>query len=432
MAARDRTSKVVEIVPHLMGVLKSAIPDPPRERLDAQRRAGNNLADLDDTNSPPGSIPETVPERIERELGDLAEWIGDQAQELAADMVPDAGPGQDAAFLEFFYSLIHLTFGAFGSAMEAKRYASDAMTDVLQTIDGALFGPALAKRFGVTASDPGFQDWCDDHHRAAEQRGDTYASMPLFPRGDEGSAGTAIWEMCKQAQRSAGAEPGMSLMTTSLKIAMARSQQILPVADALLAFMETGDVAAAAKAASRPPDPRLALIADYGQRLVKQARRLVRAFGDETSQPAARWETSYLLLYLTLRPAREQWGLILGGKTTSTVEMIEYWVLREVVCVESDFDPEYGRQTEEERAKVNDLTTQQTFVYFERQQMYDQAPYPGTTRRGTVPWVFLQNLEKRIGKTFDENQLVGLSLLCIARVRDLDPVTFMNAVASLA
>jgi hypothetical protein len=385
---------------------------------------------LDDTNAPSGSIPETAPERIERELSDLAEWIGAQAQELAVDTVPNTGPGQDAAFMEFFYSLIYLTFGAFGSAMEAKGYAPEVITDVLQTVDRPLFAPTLAKRFGVKTTDPAFQDWCDDHRRAAEQRGETYASMPLFPRGHEGFAGTAIWEMCKQAERSAGVEPGTSVMTTSLKLAIARSQQILPIADGLLAFMETGDAAAAAKAASRPPDPRLALIADYGQRLVKQARGLVRAFGGETL--AARWETSYLLLYLTLRPAREQWGLILGGKTTTTVEMIEYWVLREVVCVESDFDPEYGRQTDEERAKVNDLTTQQTFVYLERQQMYDRAPYPGTTPRGTVPWVFLQDLEKHIGKTFDENQLVGLTLLCIARVRDLDPVTFMNAVASLA
>ena len=391
-----------------------------------------NMGDSVDEPPPTPTDHESASDRIQRELGDVAQWLGDTSQELAKDTVTESGSGQDAAFFEFFYGLLYLVFGAFGSAMQKRGYPPELMNNLLQVIDGALFRPVLASRFGLDQNDPALDHWFAEHHQAGEDRGDLYATMPMNPEGGQGYGGTVFWEMAKRAAAAGGGEQGMSVISGSMKLSLADLNQIQPIANALLTLIETGDLREAAKAASRPPDPRLAVIAEFGQRLIAQTRKLVSAFKIESGEPAAYWETAYLLLYLTLRPAREQMGLKESGMTTSSLEMIEYNVLRELVCAQAGFDPEYHSQSEELRAKVNEITTQHTIGYFDRQKFYDNLPWPGDKPQGTVAWEFLLHLQTHTGRSFDQNELVVLTFLCGLTTQGLDPGSFVNSVVALA
>ena len=84
------------------------------------------------------------------------------------------------------------------------------------------------------------------------------------------------------------------------------------------------------------------VIQEYGARLTTQANELTHRLKPKTRKSAseALFETAYLLIYLTLRPLREQWNLVVTKQTTVTL-MAEVAVgIHISVCwlVHVDFD----------------------------------------------------------------------------------------------
>jgi hypothetical protein len=99
-------------------------------------------------------------------------------------------------------------------------------------------------------------------------------------------------------------------------------------------------------------DPQIEVVAEYGARLATQSHELTLRLKPKGSASEVFFESAYLLIYLTLRPLREQWNLVGTEQTTITLDTAGYWILREVICAEIGVDPDYASQTDRQRDEV--------------------------------------------------------------------------------
>jgi hypothetical protein len=172
------------------------------------------------------------------------------------------------------------------------------------------------------------------------------------------------------------------------------------------------------------------VIQEYGARLTTQANELTHRLKPKTRKSAseALFETAYLLIYLTLRPLREQWNLVVTKQTTVTLDTATYGLLREVICAVIGVDPDYGEQTDRQRDKVNTLTSDHELTYTDRQAMYDSLPFHAES---LLPKRFLEYIQTRIGRTFDAQEFLSLLVAYSNALSSLDRVRFIDQLLEL-
>jgi hypothetical protein len=170
------------------------------------------------------------------------------------------------------------------------------------------------------------------------------------------------------------------------------------------------------------------VIQEYGGRLTAQANELTHKLKPKESASVALFDSAYLLIYLTLRPLREQWNHVGTDLTTVTLDTARYWLLREVICAVIGVDSDYGEQTDRQRDEVNTLTSDHEATYLDRQAMYDSIPFHAES---LLPKKFLEYIQTRIGRTFDPQKFLGLLVAYMNALASLDRDRFVNQLLEL-
>jgi len=169
------------------------------------------------------------------------------------------------------------------------------------------------------------------------------------------------------------------------------------------------------------------VLGEYGASLATKANELTHKLKPKEAANVAFFESSYLLVYLTLRPLREQWNLVGTEQTTLTLDKARYWLLREVVCAVMGVSSDAAKLTDRQRDEVNTLTTNHEVQYELRQSTYDRLPVPGDAfGRDNVLVKFLEYIQTRIGRTFDDQELLALFLAYLTALSSLDSHHFVN------
>jgi hypothetical protein len=170
------------------------------------------------------------------------------------------------------------------------------------------------------------------------------------------------------------------------------------------------------------------VIAEYGARLATKANELTHRLKPKESPSVALFESAYLLIYLTLRPLREQWNQVGTEQTTLTLDTARYWLLREVICAVLGVDSDYGEQTDRQRDEVNTLTSDHELTYTDRQAMYDSVQFDAES---VLPKKFLEYIQTRIGRTFDAQEFLGLLIAYMNALASLDRDRFVSQLLEL-
>jgi hypothetical protein len=170
------------------------------------------------------------------------------------------------------------------------------------------------------------------------------------------------------------------------------------------------------------------VLEDYGARLATRANELTHTLKPKESANVALFESAYLLIYISLRPLRDQWNLVGTDQTTLTLDKAESWLLREVVCAVLGLSSDPTKLSDRQRDEVDRLTTDHELEYARRQQTYDRVPFPGES---VLLKKFLEYIQTRIGRSFDDQELSAQLVAYMKALSSLDPNRFVNQLLEL-
>jgi hypothetical protein len=168
------------------------------------------------------------------------------------------------------------------------------------------------------------------------------------------------------------------------------------------------------------------VIEEYGARLATEANELTHRLKPKESPSVTLFESAYLLIYLTLRPLREQWNLVGTEQTTLTLDTAKHGLLREVICAVIGVDSDHGEQTDCQRDEVNTLTSDHERDYQLRESRYDRIP------SGEAPLKkFLEYIQTRIGRSFDSQEMLAQLIAYANALSSLNRDRFVNQLLEL-
>jgi len=173
-----------------------------------------------------GPTAETVEQHTADEVLDaFAAAAVETAGRIAKSAVEKNGNSQDAAFWEFLYGLLFIAIQNLGAHMAQEDVLPEDHRDALLTmLHNRVLGRGLASRLTKTVAEDQYVDLFNAHAEAARLRSDFYLGMRLFPEEGEGFANTLVWEIPKQAVRSALGDPVAqvpTVMATSVEFSTA-------------------------------------------------------------------------------------------------------------------------------------------------------------------------------------------------------------------
>jgi hypothetical protein len=143
----------------------------------------------------------------DRALDAFVDRVIDAADSLAKQVKKDRGAAQDASFWEFSYGLIYISIQQLGHDMDRdERLPEEARSRLIDIVGNRMLAKSIEHRTRIRSSDSRFSALFNAHHEALGLRANYYLPMRTFAEGSEGLGGTLMWEIPKQAIRSAGTD----------------------------------------------------------------------------------------------------------------------------------------------------------------------------------------------------------------------------------